>query len=239
MDLDIINKLVFDVAESVRRNEGETDEGVEFVVWYSGKNRIPPDFLLKIAKICDSKGMFREEYVFMKACALLAEGEQRIEAFFLSGVLAYFMGRKETAIQEFDEALKLDPEHVNSLCNQGVVLSELGRKSQAENRYLRALELDPGHVSTHCNDGNLFFELGKLHEAEREFRAVLELDPENANTRCNYASLLVELGRRKEAEEQFIYVLEQVPEHVSQYNYANFLKEEERLRKLQFIIRKL
>ena len=90
-----------------------------------------------------------------ESLCLLAEGEQRIEAFFLSGVLAYFMGRKETAIQEFDEALKLDPGHVNSSVTSLSFLS-LGEKSQAENRYLRALALDPGHVSTHCNYGNLF-----------------------------------------------------------------------------------
>jgi hypothetical protein len=98
MDLDVINKLVYDVVESVRKNEGETDEGVEFAFQFSRKNRISPDFLLNIAKICDSKGMFREEYVFLKACALLGEGKQQIEAYFLSGVLAYFMRRKETAL---------------------------------------------------------------------------------------------------------------------------------------------
>lgn len=98
MDLDIINKLVFDVVESVRKNEDEPGAGVGFAVQFSRKNGISPDFLLDVAKICDSKGMFREEYVFIKACALLADGEQRVEAYFLSGVLAYFMGRKETAI---------------------------------------------------------------------------------------------------------------------------------------------
>ncbi|WP_440945023.1 tetratricopeptide repeat protein [Methanosarcina sp. T3] len=223
MDLDMINKLIFGVVELVRENEDETGAGIEFAIQFSRKNGISPDFLLNIAKICDSKEMFREEYVFMKACALMGEGEQQIEAYFLSGVLAYFMGRKETALREFDEALKLDPGHVNSLCNQGIVLAELGRKVEAESRYRQALELEPGHISTHCNYGNLFFELGKLLEAEREFRAVLELDPENANNRCNYANLLVELGRKEEAEEHFRLVLEQVPEHVSA-NYSHHFK---------------
>ncbi|WP_235282996.1 MULTISPECIES: hypothetical protein [unclassified Methanosarcina] len=98
MDLDMINKLVFDVVESVRRNENEPGAGVEFAVQFSRKNGISPDYLLNIAKICDSKGMFREEYVFMKACALLGEGGQRVEAYFLTGVLAYFMERKESAL---------------------------------------------------------------------------------------------------------------------------------------------
>lgn len=98
MDLDTISKLVFDVVESVRKNEDDSGAWVEFAVKFSRKNGFSPDFLLNIAKICDSKGMFREEYVFMKACALLGEGEQQIEAYFLSGVLAYFIGRKETAI---------------------------------------------------------------------------------------------------------------------------------------------
>lgn len=98
MDLDMINKLVFDVVELVRKNEDDPGAGVEFAVKFSRKIGVSPDFLLNIAKICDSKGMFREEYVFMKTCALLGEGEQQIEAYFLSGVLAYFIGRKETAI---------------------------------------------------------------------------------------------------------------------------------------------
>ncbi|WP_239450990.1 hypothetical protein [Methanosarcina horonobensis] len=44
MDLDIINKLVFNVVESVRKNEGEPDAGVEFSVQFSRKNGVSPDF---------------------------------------------------------------------------------------------------------------------------------------------------------------------------------------------------
>lgn len=98
MDLDIVNRLIFDVVESVRKNEDEPCAEVGYTVQFSRQNGVSPDFLMNIAKICDSKGMFREEYVFMKACALLGKGEKQIEAYFLSGVLAYFIGRKETAL---------------------------------------------------------------------------------------------------------------------------------------------
>ena len=67
-NLDFINKLMLDTMEVLRDKNGDLRAGVDFVIESSKQNSISPEILFSLAKICASEKMYREEYIFSRAC---------------------------------------------------------------------------------------------------------------------------------------------------------------------------
>ena len=49
----------------------------------------------------------------------------------------------EKAIDDFDQAIKLDPNCIGAFINKGVSLKSLGRTTEALDEYKKALKIDP------------------------------------------------------------------------------------------------
>lgn len=77
MSLDAVDELVSAVIGKVDSNGACLDSAVDFALDFAGKWSLSPRTLLDLSLICDKKGMHREEYVFAKASAGLAEGKLR------------------------------------------------------------------------------------------------------------------------------------------------------------------
>ena len=75
--------------------------------------------------------------VAMKSCGVDAD------LFFSRGLARYQMGRKEEAVEDYDEAIKIEPERKEYFNDRGYVLMELGRTDDAKKDFRKALEIDP------------------------------------------------------------------------------------------------
>ena len=53
------------------------------------------------------------------------------------------LGQYERAIQDFDEAIRLDPQDADAYYNRGVVYGRIGKSIEAERDFAKAKELDP------------------------------------------------------------------------------------------------
>ncbi|MDZ4837073.1 MAG: tetratricopeptide repeat protein [Candidatus Melainabacteria bacterium] len=75
--------------------------------------------------------------VAMKSCGLDAD------LFFSRGLARYQMGRKDEAVEDYDEAIKIEPQRKEYFNDRGYVLMELGRSDDAKKDFRKALEIDP------------------------------------------------------------------------------------------------
>ncbi|HEY6897986.1 MAG TPA: tetratricopeptide repeat protein [Rhodocyclaceae bacterium] len=107
--------------------------------------------------------------------AALAPGFAQMK--FISGAALQALGRKEEALQAYDEALKQQPDAVNALINSGVLLRDLLRHSEALERFNRALTFDPNSTSALGNCGILLSEFKQTELAITMFERLLTLDP--------------------------------------------------------------
>lgn len=171
MDLIAVDKLVSTVIEKVGPDKAELNSAIDIVLDFTDKNSLSPQILLELATVCERKGMYREEYVFAKACSLQASGKLQNDARFITGVMAYLLGFLEESESEYRQLLTENPEHIAARCNYGSLLIDLERFEEAEGQYVQALAVNPDHVSTRCNYAYLLVELGRLEEAEKEYRA--------------------------------------------------------------------
>lgn len=74
--------------------------------------------------------------VAMKACGPDAD------LHFSRGLAFYQMGRKESAIEDYNEAVRLNPKRKEYFNDRGYVLMELGRLNEAKSDFQKALALD-------------------------------------------------------------------------------------------------
>lgn len=86
------------------------------------------------------------------------------------------LGRVEEAIESFDEALAVSPEHVESLHNKGVGLSALKRFSEAVESFDQAIGLSPDFFASHCGKSEALCSLERYDEAVEAAQDAIAVD---------------------------------------------------------------
>jgi type IV pilus biogenesis/stability protein PilW len=115
------------------------------------------------------------------------------------GTEALRANRMQQALQEYDEALRVDETLPDAHLGRGLVLEYgFGRTDEAEAEYRRAVQLKPSFAEAHNNLGQLLARTGRLDEALKEFDAALGimLYGEPWVARCNKGQVLWRMGRK-------------------------------------------
>jgi type IV pilus assembly protein PilF len=117
------------------------------------------------------------------------------------GVEALRAGRAQEALQEFDQALKMNERFPEASLGRGLVMEfAFGRMDEAEKAYRRALLLRPDYPEAHNNLGQLLAKTGRPQEALAEFDLAIAdmMYREPYVARCNKGQALYRMGRRDE-----------------------------------------
>src|SRR5262249_61952412 len=88
-------------------------------------------------------------------------------------------GDYDRAIENYDEALRLNPKHTNALYNQGNAYRHKGDYDRAIENYDEAIELNPKHVDAFSNRGLVRFYQGQFAAAVPDFFRAVKLTPTN------------------------------------------------------------
>jgi len=108
-------------------------------------------------------------------------------------------GQHGLALEQFEAAVKLEPESVEVLNSLGSVLGALGRYDEGEAFLRRAARLAPDSSDVRANLGILFFRKGLYAQAEAELRWACEQDQGHGNAFFYRGEALNRLGRFDEA----------------------------------------
>lgn len=134
-----------------------------------------------------------------------SESAGSAEEHYKLGVEHMDRGWYKDAVQEFKEALRLNPESADAHFNLGIVYRARELYEEAIMALTEALRLKPGNATAHFNLGKVYKALVRYPEAIAELEAALKIDPEFPKA---YASL--DIARKKE-------VLLKNPEDVKGY----------------------
>jgi len=119
-------------------------------------------------------------------------------AMHMMGVIAFQIGRTDTAVDLLGQAAVLEPLVGNVHSNYGLALMARGRRKEAEASFRRALLLAP-QPETHASLGQLLMEQGRLTEAEASFRAAIQRNATLPDAQAGLGETLWKLGRGGEA----------------------------------------
>lgn len=159
------------------------------------------------------------------AASLLASGQSKLSAGNLDAAVADFQGSLNKgksldgyfglgnaytrqgnlveAEKAYNEALKINPNHVATLSNLGVVYYQQAKLADAKRIFERALAAKPDDAETHYLLGATQLQLNELDAAEKSLNRALELKPQLPEAQFGIAMLRQMQGRTQEAITEF------------------------------------
>lgn len=112
-------------------------------------------------------------------------GKELARAYNNRGIAYRRLGRTRKAIDDYDRALRLDPNLADTYNNRGYAYYGLGEVRKAIRDFDRAIQLDPHHVDAYNNRGAAYHGLGEHRKALEDYDRVLILDPDYARAYHN------------------------------------------------------
>lgn len=110
--------------------------------------------------------------------------------------------RPREAVAAYQQAIQIQPEHVDAHLNLGRLLQGDGGAGEAAAHYKRALELDPRHATAAYNLGTAYEDLNDATRAIRAYRKAIAADPAFADAHFNLGRLYEKAGRKRDALKQ-------------------------------------
>ncbi len=122
------------------------------------------------------------------------------------------LGRHDEAIEQFNQALRLDPENAEARLNLAIARAGQGNPEAAEKSFAEALRLSADPLRTRLEYGRALALQGKLAEAEANFRDAVRLYPTNAEANLELGVSLQAAGQTNAAAHCFAAALQLEPD---------------------------
>ncbi len=167
-------------------------------------------------------GDYRDEETLYRATLARSPGSWMV--YNNLGLLEAAAGKKAVAVQDYDEALRLNPEFAEAYLNRGVLEGEQGNPAAAIADFSSGLRYHPNYPEARYNLGNTLHALGRNAEAVAEYDRALRLRPSYPEVENNLGATLVDLGRTPEAIRHYQRAIELDPDYAEvHYNLGNTL----------------
>jgi Tfp pilus assembly protein PilF len=133
------------------------------------------------------------------------------------GLLATQEGKIEAAIDYFQRALRLDPDHLVSLENLGNAFRQQKRWEQARQTLERALAIGPENAEINYSLAMVFAQTDRPSQAYEYLKRALKYRPDYPEAINNLGVLYLRTQRRDEAVAQFQHGIQTAPDFDQSY----------------------
>ncbi len=141
------------------------------------------------------------------------------------------MGHHDLALQEFQQALDLDPHYAAAISGLAHAYEGSGRSADAEAAYQKAAALGPDSWDAYDELGNFYNREGKFEQAIQQYQHALQLTPDNAQVYANLGGCYLNSGDNKlqgDAEQALKKSIELSPSYPAYTNLGNLYMIEQR-----------
>ena len=158
----------------------------------------------------------------------LAGGAKYPDIHYTLGLIDHQRGNYRRAVEQFGQAVSLNPDYTEALLSLSITLNDMGRYDEARDAYDRASEIltRKGGASTenlfrgrianlYKELGELFLALGQHDNAIREYRNALSVAPKYPDLRVRLVTALREAGRADEALKEVDAFLAETPNNAA------------------------
>ena len=163
------------------------------------------------------------------------EPQLNADSRFAAGMLAETQGKIDCAIIQYEQALRLNPNHVPSLYRLGVAQVKSKNYDKATAVWKQYVKATGDIASSWANLGFCYEMAGDIDNAEQAYKEGLSRDEKCQSCRINYGLMLARQNRTTEAEVHLSSVLK--PAEVS-YNLAAVYEQQGAIQQAKAALKK-
>jgi tetratricopeptide (TPR) repeat protein len=141
---------------------------------------------------------------------------------FAAGQLAESQGQPARAVEQYQEALKLDARHQSSIYRMAVIYTQSKQYDQAIATWKQYVAVTDGSATAYSNLAFCYELAQRPADAEAAYKSGISKDPQNQPCRVNYGLMLARNGRKAEAIQHLAVVLKPGEVH---YNLASLYEQ--------------
>ena len=134
-----------------------------------------------------------------KSLAILDEIPRSAVSRLLQGMAFLQLGDPGTALESFDEAIRLDPNLADAYTNRGSTYNALGQYQRAVQDLDEAIKLNPEIALAYINRGNSYGNLDQYQRAIEDYSEAVRLAPRFALAYSNRALAYTYIGKDDDA----------------------------------------
>src|SRR5262244_2799181 len=94
-------------------------------------------------------------------------------------------GQPDRVIEDYNQAIRLNPNHANAFSNRGATYARKGDYDRAIENYDEAIRLNPKHANALYNRGNAYRHKGDYDRAIENYDLAIELNPKHVDAFSN------------------------------------------------------
>lgn len=166
-----------------------------------------------------------EEYIEHFRVPTLTTKEFVVERLLNEGLEKLGEKKYQEALQNFDQALVMNPRHERAYRMRGDLLRQLGEDQKAINDYSQAIKQNPDFSTTYINRGEAYEAVGDYQKAIADYTQAIELYPEDGFGYSYRGAVYTKLGENQKAIADLNKAIEFNPDRPEAYLYrGNFYR---------------
>ena len=135
-------------------------------------------------------------------------------------------GKTDIALKLYNQVLKIEPNHSQSLNNLGVIFQNQMNHEKAKDCVEKAIAIKPDYAEAHNNLGIIFKKLRKNQKAKNCYEKAIAINPNYAEAHFNLGVIFKTLKDYQKAKECYEKAIEINPNYAHAYNnLGNIFKE--------------
>jgi tetratricopeptide (TPR) repeat protein len=156
--------------------------------------------LFREAQIAHNQGNYEDEIALWNDVVAMNTSAVRVAPAVMNRGSAYSAsGDLDRALQDYNEAIRLDPRNAGAYVNRALALAHKGDVDAAMIDYAKAIALNPRQWQAYFNRAAELRDVGQLREAVDDLTKVMELNPEFTGAYMNRADIYVRQGELDKA----------------------------------------
>ena len=135
-------------------------------------------------------------------------------------------GRLDVAKELYNQILKINPNHSQTLNNIAVIFTNLKEYQKAKECYQKAIKINPSYADAHNNLGIIFKEEEEYQKAKECYEKAIEINPNYVSAYYNLGNIFKELKENQKAKECYEKAIELNPNYSGAHNNLGVLFKE-------------
>jgi tetratricopeptide (TPR) repeat protein len=146
-------------------------------------------------------------------------------AYYYRGNAKRDLGKTLEAIDDYDKAIKLDPDYTYAYNNRGVAKENLGKSQDAINDFDKVIQLNPNYAHAYYNRGIAKMTLNKSQDAIDDFDKAIQLRLADADVYCRRGASKQSLDKYQDAIDDYDKAIQLNPDDAFAYNNRGVSKQ--------------